>query len=402
MANVNQALTHQMIAREAAKILWEENSVVRNINLDREVEFSEEVNGYKKGDSVRVMIPPTPVTYSGSNFAGGGAAPAVNETSVNLTVDQQLHVPLTFTAKEKKLELSRFRERFLRPAMSSLNSKINQVLLASMVAQTSNVVGTWGTVPATRTPWRNASSMLDRFLAPEDERYAHFSVDANDALAEANAPLFHTADELRGEFSENAVGKFAGLEFHKQLSLPVQTNGAGTGYTVNAAGQTGTTLAVTAGTGAITAGSIISIAGVNAVHPITGADMGVPRYFRVTANYAGGAGNVQIFPAIIPTSASQIGTVTASPAASAAITIFGAASAGRVQNLVFHRDAFASAFVPLPVLASCEGYTSKIGNVSCRVMSFGNGLTDQENTRIDVLFALPAAVRPDHACRVTQ
>ncbi|PZP21548.1 MAG: hypothetical protein DI600_04810, partial [Cutibacterium granulosum] len=40
-------------------------------------------------------------------------------------------------AKEKKLELSRFRERFLRPAMSSLNSKINQVLLASMVAQTS-------------------------------------------------------------------------------------------------------------------------------------------------------------------------------------------------------------------------------------------------------------------------
>lgn len=402
MANVGQALTHQMVAREAAKMLWEENTVAKNINLDREVEFSEEVNGYKKGDSVRVAIPPTPVTFTGSTFANGSAAPAVNESFVNLTVDQQLHVPITFTAKEKKLELSRFRERFLRPAMSSLNSKINQIMLASMVSQTPNVVGTWGTIPNTRTPWRNAASMLDRFLAPEDGRYAHFSVDANDALAEANAPLFHTSDELRGEFSENAVGMFAGLEFHKQLSLPVQTNGAGAGYTVNGASQTGSSLVVNTGTGAITAGSIISIAGVNAVHPITGADMGVPRYFRVTANYAGGSGTLQISPAIVPTSSTQIGTVTASPATSAAITIFGAASASKTQNLVFHRDAFASAFVPLPVLASCEGYTAKIGNVSCRVMTFGNGLTDQENTRIDVLFALPTAIRQDHSVRVTQ
>lgn len=402
MANVGQALTHQMVAREAAKMLWEENTVVRNINTDRETEFGAEVQGYNKGETVRVAVPPTPVTYSGSNFAGGGAAPAVNESFVNLTVDQQLHVPLTFTAKEKKLELTRFRERFLRPAMSSLNSKINQVLLASMVSQTTNVVGTWGTVPATRTPWRNAASMLDRFLAPEDDRFAHFSVDANDALAEANAALFHTSDELRGEFSKNAVGVFAGLEFHKQISLPLQTNGAGTGYLVNGAGQTGSTLAVNTGTGAITAGSIITIAGVNAVHPITGVDMGVPRQFRVTAAYAGGAGNVSISPAITPTTASLIGTVTASPAAAAPITIFGTASQARTQNIVFHRDAFASAFVPLPVLASCEGYTAKVGNVAVRVMTFGNGNLDQENTRVDVLFALPAAIRPDHSCRVTQ
>lgn len=402
MANVGQALTHQMVAREAAKMLWEENTVVRNINTDRETEFGAEVQGYNKGETVRVAVPPTPVTYSGASFAGGGAAPAVNESFVNLTVDQQLHVPLTFSAKEKKLELTRFRERFLRPAMSSLNSKINQVLLASMVSQTTNVVGTWGTVPATRTPWRNAASMLDRFLCPEDDRFAHFSVDANDALAEANAALFHTSDELRGEFSKNAVGMFAGLEFHKQLSLPLQTNGAGTGYLVNGAGQTGSTLAVNTGTGAITAGSIITITGVNAVHPITGVDMGVPRQFRVTAAYGGGAGNISISPAITPTTASVIGTVTASPGAGAPITIFGTAAQARTQNLVFHKDAFASAFVPLPVLASCEGYTAKVGNVAVRVMTFGNGLTDQENTRVDVLFALPAAIRPDHSCRVTQ
>lgn len=402
MSNVGQALTHQMIAREAAKMLVEENNVVSNINTSREREFGEEVNGYKKGDTVRVKVPPVPVTYSGATFAGGGSAPAMNEQSVNLTVDQQYHVPLTFTAKEKKLEISEFRERFLRPAMNSLSSVVNKVMLESMKNSTPNVVGTWGTVPATRTPWRNASSVLSRHMAPLDNRSAHFSLDANDALAEANATLFHTADELRGEFSKNAVGMFAGLEFFPQLSLPVHTNGAGTGYLVDGAAESGTSITVKTGTGAITKGSIITIANVFEVHPITGVSNGKLRQFTITADYAGGAGDISISPALTPTSATVVGTVNALPADSAAITIFGTASQAKAQNLVFHRDAFATAFAPLPVLASCEGYTATVKDISVRVMTFGNGLTDTENTRVDVLFALPAAIRADHSVRVTE
>lgn len=403
MANVGQALTHQMIAREAAKVLWEQNTVVSNINTNRSSEFGEEINGYKKGDTVKVAIPPVPVTYSGSSFANGAdQAPSINETYVNLTVDQQLHVPLTFTAKEKKLELSEFRKRFLQPAMSSLSSQINKIMLAEMKNKTPNVVGTWGTVPATRSVWRSAASSLDRYVAPEDERYAHFSVDANDALAEANAALFHTKGELEAEFSENAVGKFAGLEFFKQLSLPVHANGAGAGYLINGASQGGSTLAVDTGTGAITKGSIITIAGVNAVHPITGADTGKLRQFVVTADVTSGATAIPIYPALVPTTATVIGTVTVSPADNALITVFGTASQGKVQNLVFHKDAFASAFAPLPVLASCEGYTATVKGVSVRVMTFGDGKSDMEHTRVDVLFALPAAIRPDHAVRVTE
>lgn len=401
MANVGQGLTHQMIAREAAKMLVEGNAVVANINTDREAEFDRDANGYTKGETVRVKIPPVPVTYSGATFAGGGAAPALNETSVNLTVDQQLHVPITFTAKEKKLEISNFRERFLQPAINSLSSKVNQVLLAEMKNKTANVVGTWGTIPGTRTPWRNASSMLDRFLAPEDMRAAHFSVDANDALAEANAALFNKGSEISKEFSENSIGRFAELDFYKQLSLPVHTMGAGTGYLVNGAGQTGSTLAVGTGTGALTRGTVFTM-GVNAVHPITGLDAGILRQFVVTADYAGGAGNVSIYPAITPTTATAIGTVTASPANGAALTLVGTPNQSKRQNLVFQKDAFATAFVPLPVLASCEGYTATIKGISVRVMTFGNGTSDTENTRIDVLFALPAAIRPDHACRVTE
>jgi hypothetical protein len=402
MSNVGQALTHQLIARKAAAMLVEENTVVANLNTDREEEFGKETVGYKPGESVKVKIPPTPVVYSGANFAGGGAAPAVNESSVSITVDQQKHVPLTFTAKEKVLEISDFEKRFLRPAMTALSSQVNAVLLSSMKDQIPNAVGTWGTVPATRTPWRNAGSALSRYMAPQDGRVAHFSLDANDALAEANAALFHSQKELQAEFAENSVGRFAGLDFYEQLSLPTHTNGAGTGYLVNGASQTGSTLAVNTGTGALTKGTVFTIAGVNAVHPITGLDNGTLRQFVVTADYAGGAGNVSIYPAITPTTSSLIGTVTASPAAGAAITVFGTASQAKRQNLVFHKDAFATAFAPLPVLAGCEGYTATVKGISVRVMTFGNGQTDTESTRIDVLFALPAGIRPNHACRVTE
>lgn len=396
-----QALTHQMIAREAAKMLVEENNVVTNINTNRSSEFEEEVNGYKKGDTVKVKIPPVPTVFDGATFAGGGSAPSQDESYVSLTLDTQKHVPLTFTAKEKKLDLTDFKERFLRPAMNSLSSAVNADLLNRMYLQTPNVVGTWGTVPATRTPYREASALLNQRLAPSDNRSLHFSSDANVALAEANAALFHTSDELRGEFSKNAVGMFAGFEFYEQQSIPLHTNGAGTGYVTNGATQSGAVIAIDTGTGIIEAGSIVTFANVFAVNPLTGQTTGVLRPFVVTADFAGGTGNLSISPPLIPHTASVMGNSTATVADGAAVTIFGTASQSKRQNLGFHKNAFAAAFAPLPVLASCEGYTATIKNISVRVMTFGDGKADVEHTRVDVLYG-EAAVRPDHSVRITE
>ena len=396
-----QALTHQMLAREAVAMLVENNPIIRNVNTRRKKEFGEEVNGYKKGDSVRIKVPPVPTVYDGSQFAGGGAAPSHQETELSLTLDTQKHVPLTFTAKEKLLELTEYRERFLKPAMNSLGAIINADLLERMKNQTPNVVGTWGTVPNSRTTYRTAASTLDRFLAPGDNRSVHFSSDANDALAEANATLFHSRSEIEAEFDKNAVGMFAEMTFYKQQSISVHTNGAGAGYLVNGASQAGSGLIVDTGTGAIPKGSIIVIAGVDSVHPLTGQTNGKPRQFRVTADYAGGAGTIQISPAIVANSATVRGNVTALPADNAAITVFGTASTSARQNLAFHRDAFAAAFAPLPVLASCEGYTASIDGISVRVMTFGDGKEDLEHTRVDVLYG-ETVVREDHAVRITE
>ena len=60
-----------------------------------------------------------------------------------------------------------------------------------------------------------------------------------------------------------------------------------------------------------------------------------------------------------------------------------------------------SAIAPLPVLASCEGYTYSANGFAIRVMTFGNGQSDTESTRIDVLYGIQA-VRGIHACRIIQ
>lgn len=396
----NTILTHQMIAREAVA-MYVEDTFIKTINTGRSDEFKEAVNGYKKGQSVDIGIPPVPVTFDGATFAGGGSAPDVAEDKVRLTLDTQKHVALTFTAKEKLLSITEFKDRFLRPAMQSLLSTVSADLLTRMKNQTPNVVGTWGTIPNSRTTYGQARAALQRFLAPTDMRSVQFSSDANLGLVDANAALFNKASEVSSEFAEGAVGSFAGFEFFENQSMPVHGNGAGTGYVVNGANQTGNVLAVGTGTGAMTKGTIITIAGVNAVHPITGLDIGVLRQFVVTADYAGGAGNVSIYPAIVPHSATVVGTVTASPANSAAITVFGTASQSKRQNLAYQKNAFTAAFAPLPVLASCEGYTATMQGVSLRVMTFGDGKSDTESTRIDVLYG-EAATRPDHAVRITE
>jgi hypothetical protein len=68
----NTTLTHLMVAREAAKIFEEEAPFISNVNKGRQDEFGEAVNGYNKGDTVKIKIPPTGKVFSGATFAEGG------------------------------------------------------------------------------------------------------------------------------------------------------------------------------------------------------------------------------------------------------------------------------------------------------------------------------------------
>lgn len=405
MPNVH--LTHVMVAREAAKILTEEAPFIMNINRGREEEFGAPVAGYNKGDTVKVAIPPVSKVFAGAVFAEGGAAADSVETFVSLTLDTQKHIALQFGSKEKLLDIADFKERILRPQMRMLSSVVEADLLTKAYQSVPNLVGTPGTTPSTMKTYAQARAKLNNYLAPPADRTVVFSSDANVELVDATKALFHANKEIEKGFLRGIIGEAQGADFYEHQSIPVHTNGTQNMSVMLINGipaEGATTLAIDAGTTTqtITKGTVFTIAGVKAVHPLTGAAYNTLQQFVVTANLtlASGAGTVSVFPALKAAAPNK--TVDALPADNAAITMVGAASTAYAQNIMFQKDTFTTAFAPLKVLASCEGYTAKLPNgVSVRCMTFGDGTNDLERTRIDVLYAF-AAVRGLHASRVTQ
>lgn len=401
----NQLLTHQMIAREGAAMFEEMGTFLTNINRDREADIGRDVSGYTSGASVKIKIPPTPVVYDGASFAGGGSAPDQVETFETLTVNTQKHVPITFTAVQKAMELSEFKERILKPSIQALVSIVEADLMQRAYREIPAVLGTAGTIPSTIAPFAQARSAANRAMEPMTDRVALVSSDFNSNMVSADRLLFQP--NVSNQYKTGSMGDTQGFSFYENQSLPVHTNGTATGFNVNGVGQTGSTLNIgglTAGQ-TITRGTSFTLPNVRETHPITGQAYPASnlRTFVVTADFtaSGTTGTISIFPAITPSSSSVVGTVNASPANGIAATIFGAASTSYRQNLAFHRDAFAAAFVPLPVLASCEGYSFKTDNFGLRVMTFGNGQSDTESTRIDVLYGF-TKVRGQHAQRISE
>lgn len=401
----NAILTHQMIAREGAALLKERMSFVSRINRKREDDLNAKVNGYRKGGFVDVVIPPASKVFDGANFAGGGAAPDQVETKVRLQLTNQKHVPLTFTAQEKAMKLENFRERFLEGAIDTLAAIVQSEMLKKAYRLSPNVIGTPGTLPNSAKTWSQGRALLERHLAPASPRTVLWSSDANVELVDASKALFNPNEEVAKMFLKGYCKSYADMDFFENQSLPTHTNGNDvTGVAVSGANQTGSTLTVSgvANGSTFTAGQVFTIDSVYDVHPLTGEAYPNLRQFVITADTTAATTTVAlpIWPAINATAPGK--TVSALPGDTAALTFVGAASTGYRQNLGFHRDAIATAFAPLPVLASCEGYTAEIDDIALRVMTFGDGKADVEHTRIDVLFADPAGIRPDHIFRVTE
>lgn len=395
----NTILTHQMIAREAAKMLEEEAPFISNINKGRQDEFGKDVQGYQKGDTVKIKIPTSGQVFDGAVFAGGSGASAVVEESVDLKLDTQKHVALQFGAKEKLLDITEFKERILRPQMQTLSSVVEADLIARGVMGVPNQVAMnlAGSNPSNALALARAK--LNQYLAPTGERSAILSSAANVALSGEVSRMYNPTRASEKAYLQGYVASAFGADLYEHQSVAVFNNGTAATLTIAGASQTGSTINMTAGTGGtLLKGTVLTITGVNAVHPLTGQDLGTLQQFVVTETVTVSTGTpVKIYPAINPTAPNK--TVSASPASGIGVTIV---SVNGFQNLEFHKDAFTTAFAPLPVLASCEGYTARLpSGISVRVMTFGDGNNDYERTRIDVLYGFQV-VRPLHACRITQ
>lgn len=394
----NTALTADVVAKEALVILENELGVLKRMHRAHESEFSNQVNGYKIGDTISIRRPADFTVRSGATLS----AQDVIEGKTTLTIDQQKGIDFQFTSSELTLKIDDLSERVIKPAMSSLINDITNDVLTQMYRGVYNWVGTAGNTVDSFADFAKAPERLDLMAVPQADRSAAFSPTDYWGFVGSQTALYMNGVATEA-FRRGEMGMVAGIDTLMSQVVPTHTvgplggtplvNGASQNVTYDTAKNTWTQSLITDGWTAaasnrLKAGDIFTIANVQMVNPKTKVTTGVLQQFVVTADVSSdGSGNLTatISPPIITSGPHQ--TVNSVPADNAAITVVGTAATAYRQNLVFHKNCMGVAFVPMEMpQAAYNGSRQSYKGVSVRVIPIYDGTNDISKWRLDVLY----------------
>lgn len=393
----NSILTPTAVTREALRILHQKLNFVGNINRTYDDSFAK--TGAKIGDSLKIRLPNEYVVRTGPTLS----AQDTSEISTTLQVATQKGVDLNFTSVDLTLSLDDFSKRVLDPAMAVLAANIEADAL-SMMSDVYNNVNNIGSTANFRA-LMNSRKVLNDSLAPMDSnRSVLLNTQDNVDLVDALKGLFQDSTAIKEQYREGSMGRTGGYDFYENTLIQNSTTGtaaAATGYTVNGAVTANGSTQVVLATGSTTfkKGDIITFVGTNRVHPESKVDTGTLQQFVVTADYAGGAGTINISPAIY-TSGGRQNVVAAGIANGVAVAKVGGASALYKPSLAFHKDAFAFATADL-VMPQGVDFASRqvMDGISMRIVRQYDINNDKFPCRLDVLYGYKT-IRPQLACRI--
>lgn len=395
MANSN--LTIDMITNEALMILHQKANFLGTIDTQYDKSFAK--SGAKIGSALRVRLPNKYIVTDGATLGSQDST----EEEVTLNVTTQKHVPINFTTAELTMDISDFSKRIIAPAVSALVANVEASVMSSLYKQVYNYVPNIGSA-ATFTKILEGAKNLTDSLAPYDERCLSLNTQDNVDMVDALKGLFNAQDKLSSNYKEGRLaGPFAGFDdIYENTHWTRHTSGtaaATTGYLVNGASQVGTSLTVDGGTTTFLEGDVITIAGVNGIHPETKADTGNLQKFVVRAASGTSATSLTISPSLNSAVNGQQ-NVTASPADNAAIVkVNGGASAVAGTSMAYHKDAFTFATADLVMPDGVDMAARKVlDGVSLRVVRNYDINNDKMPCRMDILFG-SQALRPELANR---
>jgi hypothetical protein len=396
----NTILTPTQVTREAARILHQKLNFVGNVNRQYDDSFAK--SGAKIGDTLKVRLPNEYTVRSGINMS----AQSTSETSVDLVVSTVKGVDMNFTSVELALSLDDFSERIIEPAMSVLASNIE----ADALSMYKNVYNLYdGDAAAfSYTSMATAREMLTNNLAPLSQRTIVMPPSHATKFMIDTKGLYQDQKELGKMYREGKIGAAQGFNgiYENTLLVPHTTGTAAEGdtsYVCNT--STGITsgsgtITVSGGTATFLIGDVITIAGVNRVHPETKVSTGVAQQFVVTADSGGSATTLTVSPAPTTSGARQNVTIV-SAGASKVVTKVGAGNGETlVQSLAFHKDAFAFVTADLPLPEGVDWAKREVvDGISVSLVRDFNISDRTFPCRLDVLYGYKA-IRPQLAVRV--
>ena len=401
----NTTLTADIIAKEALNILDNELVMAKKVHRGHESEFSKNINGYTIGDTVSIRRP-TDFTVRDGAVA---SVQDVVEGKTSITIDKQKGVDFAFTSADLTLNIKDISERVIKPAMVQLANQIDADLMA-LYKFVPNWVGTAGPTVNSYADFAKAPERLDEYAVMTDGRCAVLSPADHWGLLGSQTSLY-IQDAAKGAYRKGSLGEIGGVDTYMAQNVPTHTVGSDvTTVTVNQAITTSTITyaavkdtmqqTITIAGGNLNPGDVFTIADVNAVNPVTKANLGFAKQFTVIS-YS--SNTLVFYPAMIWTGAFQNVAVASgvTDLNTKAITAIGTASTGYKQNMVFHKNAFALCMVPLvsppgAVEVSRQSYKG----TSVRIIPVYDGTNDVSMYRCDVLYGVKA-IDPRLATRLS-
>lgn len=406
---MNTIITPTWVTKDTATNFKNNTKLIGNFDRQWDENWTDKPEGAQIGSTAQVRIQQRFTVTEGQGFQ----AQALLNQTVPVTLNHQFQVGMNWSSKQATVDIEMVQERYTKPAGRAQASKWDAVAGAEVYKSVYNSIGTpGGGVLTNYQTWTDGVAHLQDIAVPQ-EYCAVVTPLQQSGLLQTSFAQFNPAAQVStyfktGQFAAQALGAD---EWYYDPLLPTHTTGSFTASTpiVTSGSQTGSTLTTSGwGTYALVAGDVFTVDGVYEVNPVSYTSTGRLQQFVLTAAVSGSSTATLTFsPAII--TSGQLQTVTASPAANAAVNVLGAtgsvagtmtATASR-QNLLFHRSAFA--FVMVSLDDNLPGAVAKTINdretqISMRFVEQYNGQTDQKISRIDTLGGV-AAILPYFAIR---
>jgi hypothetical protein len=388
----NNLLTISMITREAIMLFVNSNQFIRNIDRQYDSEFGK--NNAKIGSQLRIRLP-------NDYTVRHGPAISLQDTSEQqtvLTMATQDGVDVNFTTADLYLSLDDFSERILLPMMNNLAGGVASTIMQNSADAICNLKGNFAgdgsiLLPNSQTYLR-AQAALSINSAPMVNQKI-----INDPRTEADvvqslSGLLNPSTAISDQYYEGVMYNALGAKWFSDQTVLAHTTGTCVAGAVAGADQTGPAITLAAIAGTFNVGDIVTIAGVNAVNRVTKKDTGELRQFVVTVEMLNGDTVLNVYPSLIPGVADgngviqpvQYQTVTVSPDNNAAVTPVIAPDTQYLKNFRYSPQMVTMATGDLPMPANKVTARHKYDNVSMRSVTDYLIGTDQEVTRLDVLF----------------
>jgi hypothetical protein len=410
----NSILTNTVITREAARVLHQADNFLGSVNTSYDDQFAK--SGAKAGTTIGMRLPTKYKARTSATFAGQNHV----ERSTPLAVLSQWGVDVSFTTYDRTLSLDDFSKRIIQPAIKQLAAEVAGDCMAKAYKAINNYTNATTNAALTYKYFQQNGANMTNCLAPIADRSALLSPLSMVEFLDATKGLFAHQSNLEEQFREGMMGRTGGFDVGENTMLPSHTTGSlagspltngtalGTSTTVNAwVSQTVLNIDGATSTTTLKAGDIITLSGVYRVHPETKANTGKLQTFVVQADVtlttAATGYDVTVVPPMIYGSGNSFQNCVLSGVANSdglTVTRIGAASTQFAQDLFFHKDAFAVAFVDLEDVSQYGAACQRVSTdkTSIRFIQQYNSTDDVVVARFDVCWGF-APLYPELASR---